>query len=125
MTKRGFGDGSIDRHSIDRCGTSMDVQALMQTETDSADRRREVPDVRSFDRCGDDEQRSRSVGATIVAKTPMSARHNNLVGTFLWVQSKRANDITLRTAKNVADIKLRPVKSASWPPSMGAACLIG
>jgi hypothetical protein len=34
------------------------------------------------------------------------------VGTFLWVQSKRANDISLRTPKNVADIKLRPVKSA-------------
>jgi hypothetical protein len=40
----------------------------------------------------------------------MCARHNDLVGTFLWVlQSKRANDIS---PKNVADIKLRPVKSA-------------
>jgi hypothetical protein len=52
------------------------------------------------------------VGAAIVAKTPTCTRHNDLVGTFLWVQSKRANDISLRTPKNVADIKLRPVKSA-------------
>src|SRR5215471_8069228 len=83
----------------------------MQTETDSADRRREVPDVRSFDRCGNDEQRSRSVGPAIVAKTPMCARRNDLVGTFLWVQSKRANDISLRAAKNVVDIKLSSAKS--------------
>src|SRR5215469_4095313 len=83
----------------------------MQTETDSADRRREVPDVWSFDRRGDDEQRSRSVVAAIVAKTPMWVRHNDLVGTLLWVQSKRTNDISLRTAKNVADIKLSSAKS--------------
>src|SRR6516164_5503779 len=83
----------------------------MQTEADSADRRREVPNVRSFDRRGDDQQRSRSVGAAIIAKTPIWARRNDLVWTFLWAQSKRANDISLRAAKNVADIKLSPAKS--------------
>src|SRR5215469_16227912 len=83
----------------------------MQTEADSANRRREVPNVRSFDRCGDDQQRSRSVVAAIIAKTPICARRNDLIGTFLWVQSKRANDISLRAAKKVADIKLSPAKS--------------
>src|SRR5215468_5098987 len=82
------------------------MKSLMQTETDSADRRREVPDVWSFDRRSNDEQRSRSVVAAIVSKTPVCARRNDLVGTFLRVQSKRANDISLRTANNVADIKL-------------------
>src|SRR5215467_272193 len=86
------------------------MRAVVQTETDSADRRREVPDVWSFDRRGDDQQRSRSVVAAIVAKTPICARRNDLIGTFLWVQSKRANDISLRAAKNVADIKLGPAK---------------
>src|SRR5262249_51400888 len=89
----------------------LDRQTLVQTKTDSADRGREVPDVRSFDRRSDDEQRSRSVVAAIVAKTPVCARRNDLVGTFLRVQSKRANDISLRTAKNVADIKLSSAKS--------------
>src|SRR6516165_3499779 len=83
----------------------------MQTEADSADRRREVPNVRSFDRRGDDQQRSRSVVAAIIAKTPICARRNDLVGTFLWVQPKRTNDIALRAAKNIADIKLNPAKS--------------
>src|SRR5215472_13271186 len=83
----------------------------MQTEADSANRGREVPNVRSFDRRGDDQQRSRSVVPTIIAKTPICARRNDLVGTFLWVQSKRANDFPLRAAKYVADIKLSPAKS--------------
>src|SRR6516162_9735616 len=83
----------------------------MQTEADSANRGREVPNVRSFDRRGDDQQRSRSVVPAIIAKTPIRARRNNLVGTFLWVQSKRANDISLRAAKYVADVKLSPAKS--------------
>jgi hypothetical protein len=39
------------------------------------------------------------------------ARRNDLVGTFLWIQSKRANDISLRAAKNVADTKLSSAKS--------------
>jgi hypothetical protein len=52
-----------------------------------------------------------SVVAAIVSKTPMCARHNDLVGTFLRVQSKRADDISLRTADNVADIKLSSAKS--------------
>src|SRR5262249_7050808 len=84
---------------------------LVQTKGDGADRGREVPDVRSFDRRSDDEQRSQSVVAAIVAKTPVCARRNDLVGTFLRVQSKRTNDISLRTAKNVADIKLSSAKS--------------
>src|SRR5215469_15922122 len=83
----------------------------MQTEADSANRRREVPNVRSFDRRGDDEQRSRSFVAAIIAKAPICARRNDLVGIFLWVQSKRTNDISLRAAKNVADIKLSSAKS--------------
>src|SRR6516225_9931469 len=83
----------------------------MQTEADSANRGREVPNVRSFDRRGDDQQRSRSVVPAIIAKTPICARRNDLVGTFLWVQSKRANDISLRAAKYVADIKLSPAQS--------------
>src|SRR5215471_3545143 len=87
------------------------MQALVQTETDSADRRREVPDVRSFDRRGNDEQRSRSVVAAIVSKTPMCTRRNDPVETLLRVQSKRANDISLCTANNVADIKLSSAKS--------------
>jgi hypothetical protein len=36
---------------------------------------------------------------------------NDLVGTFLRAQSKRANDISLRTAKYVADIKLSSAES--------------
>ena len=87
------------------------MQALMQTETDSADQRRKVPDEWSFDRRSNDEQRSRSVAAAIVPKTPVRARRNDLVGTFLRVQSKRTDDISLRTAKNVADIKLSSAKS--------------
>src|SRR5215470_10700271 len=87
------------------------MRAVMQTEADSADRRRQVPDVWSFDRRGDDQQRSRSVAAAVIAKTPICARRNDLIGTFLWVQSKRANDISLRAAKNVVDIKLSSAKS--------------
>jgi hypothetical protein len=40
----------------------------------------------------------------------MCARRNDLVGTFLRVQSKRANDISLCTANNVADIKIELAK---------------
>ena len=87
------------------------MPASVQEETDGADRGREIPDVGSFDRRGNDEQRSRSVTAAIVAKTPMCARRDDVVVTFLWVQSKRADDISLRTAKNVADIKLSSAKS--------------
>src|SRR5262249_2861315 len=89
----------------------LDIQALKQTEADSTNRRREVPNVRSFDRRSNDQQRLRSVVAAIIAKMPICARRSDLVGTFLWVQSKRANDISLRAAKNVADIKLSPAKS--------------
>jgi hypothetical protein len=41
----------------------------------------------------------------------MCARRNDLVGTFLWVQSKCADNIALRTTKAVTDTKLSSAKS--------------
>jgi hypothetical protein len=82
----------------------------MQAEADGADRRRKVPDVRFLDWRSNDKQGSRSVVANIVAKTPICAGCNDLVGTFLWIQSKRANDISLRTTKNVVEIKWSSAK---------------
>ena len=83
----------------------------MQAEADGADRRRKVPDVRFFDRSRNDEQRMRSVLAAIVAKTPMRARRNGLVGAFVGVKSKDTNDIALSAANNVAHRKLSAIKS--------------
>ena len=94
-----------------RASTLRVAHTNLDADGNGADRRREVPDVRSFDRRSNDEQRSRSVAAAIVAKTPVCARRNDPVGTFVRVQSKRTDDISLRTAKNVADIKLSSAKS--------------
>src|SRR6516164_714882 len=87
------------------------MQAVAKAKTDGTRRRSKISDVWSFNRCRDNEQRSRPVLASIVAKTPMCVRRYGLVGAFVGVQSKGTKHIALGAANNVAQIKLNAIKS--------------
>ena len=89
------------------------MHAVAQTKADGTGPGRKIPDVGSFNRRGDDKQRSRVTFASIIAKAPMRMRRGNIIGAFTRIQSKRANDITLRPANYVAHTKLHKVKIVS------------
>jgi hypothetical protein len=80
----------------------VDAKRVPQAQTHGAYRRREIPDVRPLDWCGDNEQRGPAT-ASIRAESPSPTRCENSVFAFRRAKSEERERVSLRAPQGIGN----------------------
>lgn len=89
----------------------MHAYAVLHAQADRAHRWAQVPDVRTLDRRGYDQDGWPSRLAAVVTKAPKRTRGRNPIRTFVRTQAQCLEGVTLKATTQIAELELCLVES--------------